>query len=41
MHNVMLRGLPPPMITLGGLALIGLILFLADWIILRRMMQTR
>jgi ABC-2 type transport system permease protein len=41
MHNVMLRGLPLPMTTLGGLGLIGLILFLADWIILRRMMQTR
>lgn len=41
MHGVMLRGLPLPIPTLGGLALIGLILFLADWIILRRMMQTR
>jgi ABC-2 type transport system permease protein len=41
MHDVMLRGLPLPLVTLGGLALIGLILFLADWLILRRMMQTR
>ncbi len=41
MHDVMLRGLPLPMIYLGGLALIGLALFLADWIIMRRMMQTR
>jgi ABC-2 type transport system permease protein len=41
MHNVMLRGLPLPINTLGGLALMGLILFLVDWIILRRMMQTR
>jgi ABC-2 type transport system permease protein len=41
MHDVMLRGLPLPLTVLGGLSLIGLILFLADWIILRRMMQTR
>ncbi len=41
MHDVMLRGLPLPLTVLGGLALIGGSLFLADWIILRRMMQTR
>jgi ABC-2 type transport system permease protein len=41
MHNVMLRGLPLPLIYIGGLALIGLLLFLADWIIMRRLMQTR
>ncbi len=41
LHDVMLRGLPLPLAALGGLALIGVILFIADWIILRRMMQTR
>jgi ABC-2 type transport system permease protein len=41
MKDVMLRGLPLPLVSMGGLALIGLILFVADWIILRRMMQTR
>jgi ABC-2 type transport system permease protein len=41
MHDVMLRGLPLPLIYLGGLALIGLLLFLADWFIMRRLMQTR
>ena len=41
MHNVMLRGLPLPLVYIGGLAAIGLILFLADWLIMRRLMQTR
>jgi len=41
MHDVMLRGLPLPLTILGGLALMGLILYLTDWLILRRMMQTR
>lgn len=41
MHNVMLRGLPLPLTIFGGLALIGLLLFLIDWIIMRRLMQTR
>ena len=41
MHDVMLRGLPLPITYIGGLAVIGFILFLADWFILRRMMQTR
>jgi ABC-2 type transport system permease protein len=41
MHDVMLRGLPLPLQYIGGLALIGLILFIVDWLILRRMMQTR
>ncbi|MGE5642141.1 MAG: ABC transporter permease, partial [Byssovorax cruenta] len=41
MHDVMLRGLPLPPIYIGGLALMGLILFLVDWIMLRRLMQTR
>src|SRR6266498_4781423 len=41
MHDVMLRGLPLPLTDIGGLALIGIILFIADWIILRRMMETR
>jgi ABC-2 type transport system permease protein len=40
MHDVMLRGLPLPFQYIGGLALIGIILFIADWLILRRMMQT-
>lgn len=41
MHDVMLRGLPLPLTVLGGLSLMGIVLFLADWMILRRMMQTR
>ncbi len=41
MHDVMLRGLPLPFNYIGGLAVIGMIMFIADWIILRRMMQTR
>lgn len=40
MHNVMLRGLPLPLVDIGGLATIGLVLFIADWLFLRRMMQT-
>lgn len=41
MKDVMLRGLSLPPLQIGGLALIGLILFIADWMILRRIMQTR
>jgi len=41
MHNVMLRGLPIPLIIIAGLSAIGLVLFFLDWIILRRMMHTR
>lgn len=41
MHNVMLRGLPLPINIIGGLALMGLILFVVDWLFLRRLMQTR
>jgi ABC-2 type transport system permease protein len=41
MKEVMLRGLPLPLVYIGGLALIGIIFFLVDWLILRRMMQTR
>jgi hypothetical protein len=41
MHDVMLRGLPLPLIYIGGLGLIGLLLFFIDWMILRRLMQTR
>ena len=41
MKDVMLRGLPLPYVFIGGLALIGLVFYLADWAILRRMMQTR
>jgi hypothetical protein len=37
----MLRGLPLPLLYIEGLALIGLLLFLADWFIMRRLMQTR
>ena len=38
MKDVMLRGLPLPAVYIGGLALIGLIMFFADWVILRRIM---
>ncbi|MEO8355208.1 MAG: ABC transporter permease [Chloroflexota bacterium] len=41
MHNVMLRGLPIPLTMIAGLAAIGLVLYLVNWFILRRMMQTR
>jgi ABC-2 type transport system permease protein len=41
MHDVMLRGLPLPLTIIGGLALIGLVLFFIDWLFLRRIMQTR
>jgi ABC-2 type transport system permease protein len=40
MHDVMLRGLPLPVIYTAGLALIGIVLFLGDWLIMRRMMRT-
>jgi ABC-type multidrug transport system permease subunit len=40
MHDVMLRGLPLPLVYIGGLALIGIILFITDWTILRRIMRT-
>jgi ABC-2 type transport system permease protein len=41
MHDVMLRGLPLPLVYAGGLALVGLIFFMADGIILRRIMKIR
>jgi ABC-2 type transport system permease protein len=41
MKDVMLRGLSLPYVFIGGLALIGLVFYLVDWAILRRMMQTR
>jgi ABC-2 type transport system permease protein len=41
LHDVMLRGLPLPMVYVAGLALIGIVMYLADGIILRRMMKTR
>jgi ABC-2 type transport system permease protein len=41
LHDVMLRGLPLPLVYVGGLAMIGIVLYLADGIILRRMMKTR
>ncbi len=40
LHDVMLRGLPLPIIYTLGLAVIGLVLFLADWAIMRRLMKT-
>jgi hypothetical protein len=40
MKDVMLRGLSLPYVFIGGLALIGLVFYLVDWAILRRMMQT-
>jgi ABC-2 type transport system permease protein len=40
MHDVMLRGLPLPLLYTGCLALMGLLLFLVDWAIMRRLMQT-
>ncbi len=41
MHDVMLRGLPLPIVYTFGLAMIGLVLFVADWAIMRRLMKTR
>jgi hypothetical protein len=41
LHDVMLRGLPLPLIYVGGLAMIGIVLYLADGVIMRRMMKTR
>jgi ABC-2 type transport system permease protein len=41
MKDVMLRGLPLPMVYAAGLALIGIVFFILDWFILRRMMKTR
>jgi ABC-2 type transport system permease protein len=41
LHDVMLRGLPLPMVYVAGLALMGIVMYLADGIILRRMMKTR
>ena len=41
MHDVMLRGLPLPLLYAGGLAMIGILFFFADWVIMRRMMKTR
>ncbi len=41
LHDVMLRGLPLPVIYTLGLAMIGVVLFFVDWLILRRMMKTR
>jgi ABC-2 type transport system permease protein len=41
LHDVMLRGLPLPLLYAAGLALIGIVLYLTDWFILRRIMKTR
>jgi ABC-2 type transport system permease protein len=41
LHDVMLRGLPLPLLYVGGLALIGVVLYLADGVIMRRTMKTR
>jgi ABC-2 type transport system permease protein len=41
MKDVMLRGLPLPVVYAAGLATIGIVFFILDWIILRRMMKTR
>ena len=41
MHDVMLRGLPLPLVYAGGLALMGIVLYLADGVILSRMMKNR
>ena len=40
-QNVMLRGLPPSGLFLGGLLGIGIILFLAAWVMLRRIMAQK
>lgn len=40
MKDVMLRGLPLPILFIGGLALIGVVFFIADWAVLRRIMKT-
>jgi hypothetical protein len=38
LQNIMLRGLLPNLILLGGLALFGLILFIINLLVLRRSM---
>lgn len=41
LRDIALRGIPPDWILLGGLALIGLVLFILAWFLLRRMIATR
>lgn len=41
LRDIALRGIPPGLILLGGLALIGVVLALVNWILLRRMITAR
>jgi len=41
LQNIMLRGAPAPPILLGGLALIGIGLFVVNWLLLRRRMEVQ
>jgi hypothetical protein len=41
LQNVMLRGVSVPLLLLQGLALIGLGLFLVNWLLLRRRMEVQ
>jgi ABC-2 type transport system permease protein len=41
LQNVMLRGVPAPLLLLEGLALIGLGLFLINWLLLKRRMEVQ
>jgi ABC-2 type transport system permease protein len=40
LQDIMLRGLPPPVMVLGGLSAIGIGLFFLDLMLLRRKMET-
>jgi hypothetical protein len=41
LQNIMLRGASVPPILLQGLALIGIGLFLVNWLLLRRRMEVQ
>jgi hypothetical protein len=39
--QIALRGLSLPILITAGLACIGIVLYLVDWVIMRRMMKTQ
>jgi hypothetical protein len=41
LQDIMLRGAPIPLMAFGGIALIGILLFVIDWLILRRRIEVQ
>ena len=41
LQDIMLRGAPIPLLIFGGIAVIGLVLFVIDWLILRKNIEVQ